>query len=108
MTNYEMLQTLLNNSDLLDSIIDHLNCYRVEMILSEYESDKFLLDVEVIEGYDKIEVVMYTATFEIELDRFRSLRSFFLRTPDRTTADAALISANIGKIIEDFLRDRSR
>lgn len=106
MTNYEMLQTLLNNSDLLDSIIDHLNCYRVEMILSEYESDKFLLDVEVIEGYDKIEIVMHTATFEIELDRFRSLRSFFLRMSDLVTVNDALESAKLGKIVEDFLRSR--
>lgn len=106
MTNYEMLQTLLNNSDLLDSIIDHLNCYRVEMILSEYEPNKFLLDVKIFFVFNIAEILMHTATFEFSLSNFGSIESFFIRTADRLTVKDALESAKLGEIIEDFLRSR--
>lgn len=104
MTNYEMLQTLLNDSDLHKSMIDHLECGKVELLLKENESNRYLLDVKVIEVSGSVELLMYTETFEIELDDLGSVRYFFIRMIDHVTVGDALASANLGEIIEDFLR----
>ena len=108
MTHYEMLQTLLNDSDLHKSIIDHLECGKVELLLKEDESNIYLLDVKVIDVFDDIfnsvELLKYIETFEIELSSRGSVRYFFIRMLDHVTVSDALESANLGKIIEDFLR----
>lgn len=106
MTNYEMLQTLLNDSDLQDSIVNELECGRSEIILSEYEPDKFLLDVKIFFVFNGAEILMHTAAFEFDLSNFGSIESFFIRTADRLTVKDALESAKLGEIIEDFLRSR--
>ena len=110
MTNYEMLQTLLNDSDLHNSVIDHLECGKVEMILKEYKSNRYLLDVKVLDVFDdvfnKVELLKYVETFEIELDDRGSVRYFFIRMIDHVTAGDALASASLGKLIEDFLRSK--
>ena len=106
MTKYEMLQTLHNEEDLQDSIVNELECGRSEMILSEYESNKFLLDVKIFFVFDSVEILMHTATFEFDLSNFGSIESFFIQTADRLTVKDALESAKLGEIIEDFLRSR--
>ena len=106
MTKYEMLQTLLNEEDLQDSIVNELECGRSEMILSEYESNKFLLDVKIFFVFNSAEILMHTAAFEFDLSNFGSIESFFIRTADRLAVKDALESAKLGEIIEDFLRSR--
>ena len=110
MTNYEMLQTLLNDSDLHKSVIDHLECGKVELILKESKSNIYLLDVKVIDVFDdvfnEVELLKYVETFEIELDDRDSVRYFFIRMIDHVTVGDALESAKLGKIIEDFLRSK--
>ena len=110
MTDKEMLQTLLNDDDLHKSIIDHLECGKVELLLKEDESNRYLLDVKVIDVFDdvfnEVELLKYIETFEIELDSRRSVRYFFIRMLDHVTVNDALESANLGKIIEDFLRSK--
>ena len=110
MTHYEMLQTLLNDSDLHKSIIDHLECGKVELILKEDESNRYLLDAKVIDVFDDIfdsvELLRYIETFEIELDNRGSVRYFFIRVIDHATVGEALASAKLGEIIEDFLSSK--
>ena len=106
MTNYEMLQTLLNDSNLQKSIVEHLACGKVELILKESKSNIYLLDVKIIEVSKSVELLMYTETFEIGLDDRGSVRDFFIQMIDHVTVNDALESAKLGKIVEDFLRSK--
>ena len=110
MTNYEMLQTLLNDSDLQTLMIDHLECGKIELLLKEDESNRYLLDVKVIDVFDdvfnEVEILRYVETFKIELDDRGYVRYFFIRVIDHVTVGEALASAKLGEIIEDFLRSK--
>lgn len=106
MTKYEMLQHLLNTLIFKELITKYLHCDKINVILSEYEKDQYLLDVEVIDVLNDQEVKMYTESFEIELDYRGSVRSFFIRFSDKVTVNSAFESADLGEKIEDFLKSR--
>ena len=106
MTKYEMLQLLLNEESFQSSLTSHIGCDRAQIVLSETDDQEYLLDVKVVDFFYDQELVMYTETFEIELDYRGSIRSFLIRFNDRATVNEALESANLGKIIEDFLKSK--
>ena len=108
MTKYEMLQHLLNHPSLHESIMQHLEFGKAKMLLREHEFNDYyyFLDVHVVDDLDGKDVLISADSFEIELDCRDSVKSFVVRMPNLVTVDSAIESANLGKIIEEFLRSR--
>lgn len=106
MTNYEMLQSLLNDEDLLHLLADHLACDKVKTTLSELDNDRYLLDVDHIDVIFDTDVTMYTLSFDFSLNGFGELSSFYVKCVEQTTVNDAFEYARIGRKIEDYLRSK--
>lgn len=90
--------------DLILLDVDQTSYVNSGLFADQDKSNIYLLDVKIIEVSKSVELLMYTETFEIGLDDLGSVRYFFIRMIDHVTVGDALASANLGEIIEDFLR----
>lgn len=104
MTRYGMLQTLLSDTAFMQALIDHLNCDKVELLLNEYDGNEYLLDVKVIDVFGNTELAMYTESFDFRLDDRGSIAAFYIKFNDRVSVKDALESAELGKLIEHYLK----
>ena len=105
MTKYDILQHLLNNPSLHESIMKYLEFGKAKMLLREHEFNDYYYFL-VVDDLDGKDVLISADSFEIELDYRGSVKSFVVRMPNLVTVDSAIESANLGKIIEEFLRSR--
>ena len=106
MTKYEMLQHLLNEESFQASLTSQIGCDRAQIVLSESDDQEYLLDVKVVDLFDDQEIVMYTETFVFTLDYRGSVSSFMIKFDELVSPSSALESAELGKLIEDFLKSR--
>lgn len=104
MTKYGMLQTLLSDTAFMQALIDHLNCDKVELLLNEHDGNEYLLDVKVIDVFGNTELAMYTESFDFRLDDRSSVAAFYLKFNDRVSVKDAIESAELGKLIENYLK----
>ena len=104
MTKYEMLQTVLSNTAFMQALIGHLYCDKVELLLNEHDGNEYLLDVKVIDVFGSAELVMYTESFDFRLDDRCSAAAFYIKFNDRVSVKDALASAELGKLIESYLK----
>lgn len=104
MTKYGMLQTLLSDTAFMQALIGHLNCDKVELLLNEHDGNEYLLDVKVIDVFGSTELVMYTESFDFRLDERGSIAAFYIKFNDRVSVKNALTSAELGKLIENYLK----
>lgn len=104
MTKYRMLQTLLSSTAFMQALIGHLNCDKVELLLNEHDGNEYLLDVKVIDVFGSTELVMYTESFDFRLDECGSIAAFYIKFNDRVSVKDALTSAELGKLIENYLK----
>lgn len=105
MTKYEMLQTLLSDTTFMQAMIDHLDCDKVELLLNEHDGNEYLLDVKVIDVFGNTELVMYIETFDFRLDDRGSVAAFYIKfNNDQVAVKDALDSAELGKLIENYLK----
>ena len=105
MTKYGMLQTLLSGTAFIQTLIGHLNCDKVELLLNEHDGNEYLLDVKVIDVFGSQELVMYIETFDFRLDDRGSIAAFYIKfNNDQVSVKDALDSAELGKLIENYLK----
>lgn len=104
MTKYGMLQTLLSDTAFMQILIGHLDCDKVELLLNEHDGNEYLLDVKVIDVFGSTELVMYTESFDFRLDERGSIAAFYIKFNDRVSVKDALTSAELGKLIENYLK----
>ena len=104
MTKYGMLQTLLSDTAFMQALIGHLNCDKVELLLNEHDGNEYLLDVKVIDVFGSTELVMYTESFNFRLDDRGSIAAFYIKFNDRASVKDALTFAELGKLIENYLK----
>lgn len=106
MTKYEMLQTLLSDTAFMQALIGHLDCDKVELLLNEHDGNEYLLDVKVIDVFGNAELVMYTESFDFRLDDRCSVAAFYIKFNDRVSVKDAIESAELGKLIENYLKSK--
>ena len=82
----------------------HLKCGKVELLLNEHDGNEYLLDVKVIGIFRHTEIVMYTESFDFRLDDRGSVAAFYIKFNDRVSVKDALESAELGKLIENYLK----
>lgn len=104
MTKYEMLQTLLSDTAFMQTLIGHLDCDKVELLLNEHDGSEYLLDVKVIDVFGSTELEMYTESFDFRLDECGSIAAFYIKFNDRVSVKDALESADLGELIESYLK----
>ena len=104
MTKYGMLQTLLSDTVFMQALIDHLDCDKVELLLNEHDGNEYLIDVKVIDVFGGTELVMYIETFDFRLDDRGSVAAFYIKFNDRVSVKDAIESAELGKLIENYLK----
>ncbi len=104
MTKYGMLQTLLSDTAFMQALIGHLDCDKVELLLNEHDGNEYLLDVKVIDVFDSQELVMYIETFDFRLDDRGSIAAFYIKFNDRVSVKDTIESAELGKLIENYLK----
>ena len=104
MTTYEKLKQLLNDTNLLQTLADHINCDKVRLNLYEEDDNLYILDVRVINVLDYEEIVVYTETFEFKLTNRDTLDFFIIHFEKFVSPHQALETAKTGQIIEDHLR----
>ena len=63
MTTYEKLKQLLNDTNLLQTLADHINCDKVRLNLYEEDNQCYLLELRVIHIIDDREVLIYIESF---------------------------------------------
>lgn len=76
MTTYEKLKQLLNDTNLLQTLADHINCDKVRLNLYEEDDQCYLLELRVIQIIDDREVLKYVDSFAFELSNLDSLFFF--------------------------------
>lgn len=104
MTKYEMLQILLSDTAFMQTLIGHLNCDKVELLLNEHDGNEYLLDLKVIDVFGNTELVMYTESFDFRLDDRGLVADFYIKFNDRVSVKDAIESAELGKLIENYLK----
>lgn len=104
MTTYERLKQLLNDTNLLQTLADHINCDKVRMNLYEEDNQCYLLELRVIQIIDDREVLKYVDSFAFELSNLDSLFFFAIRFNEIVSPSQALETAKTGQIIEEHLR----
>lgn len=104
MTKYGMLQTLLSDTAFMQALIGHLDCDKVELLLNEHDGNEYLLDVKVIDVFGSQELVMYIETFDFRLDDRGSIAAFYIKFNDRVSVKDTIESAELGKLIENYLK----
>lgn len=104
MTKYRMLQTLLSDTAFMQALIGHLDCDKVELLLNEHDGNEYLLDVKVIDVFGSQELVMYIETFDFRLDDRGSIAAFYIKFNDRVSVKDTIESAELGKLIENYLK----
>lgn len=104
MTTYEKLKQLLNDTNLLQTLADHINCDKVRLNLYEEDDQCYLLELRVIQIIDDREVLIYIESFAIQLTDRGSLLFFDIRFSEFVSPSQALETAKTGQLIEDHLR----
>lgn len=104
MTTYEKLKQLLNDTNLQQTLADHLNCDTVRLDLYEEDDNLYILDVRVINVLDYEEIVVYTETFEFKLTNRDTLDFFIIHFEKFVSPSQALETARLGQIIENRLK----
>lgn len=104
MTTYEKLKQLLNDTNLLQTLTDHLDCDKVRLNLYEEDNQCYLLELRVIEIIDDREVLKYVDSFAFELSNLDSLFFFAIRFNEFVSPNQALETAKTGLIIENRLK----
>lgn len=104
MTTYEKLKQLLNDTNLLQTLADHINCDKVRLNLYEEDNQCYLLELRVIQIIDDREVLKYTDSFAFELSNLDSLFFFAIRFGEFVSPSQALETAKTGQIIEEHLK----
>lgn len=104
MTTYEKLKQLLNDTNLLQTLADHINCDKVRLNLYEEDNQCYLLELRVIQIVDDREVLKYVDSFAFELSNLDSLFFFAIRFKEYVSPHQALETAKTGQLIEDHLR----
>lgn len=104
MTKYGMLQTLLSDTAFMQALIGHLDCDKVELLLNEHDGNEYLLGVKVIDVFGSQELVMYIETFDFRLDDRGSIAAFYIKFNDRVSVKDTIESAELGKLIENYLK----
>lgn len=104
MTTYEKLKQLLDDTNLLQTLADHINCDKVRLKLIELDKLYHELDLQVIKIVDDREVLKYTDSFAFELNDLDSLFFFAIRFDEFVSPSQALETAKTGLIIENRLK----
>lgn len=104
MTTYERLKQLLNDTNLLQTLADHLDCDKVRLNLYEEDNQCYLLELRVIQIIDDREVLKYVDSFAFELSNLDSLFFFAIRFNEFVSPSQALETAKTGQIIEEHLK----
>lgn len=104
MTTYEKLKQLLNDTNLLQTLADHINCDKVRLNLYEEDNQCYLLELRVIQIIDDREVLKYTDSFAFELSDLDSLFFFAIRFNEFVSPSQELETAKTGQIIEEHLK----
>lgn len=104
MTTYEKLKQLLNDTNLLQTLADHINCDKVRLNLYEEDNQCYLLELRVIQIIDDREVLIYIESFAFQLTDRGSLLSFDIRFGEFVSPSQALETAKTGLIIENRLK----
>lgn len=104
MTTYEKLKQLLNDTNLLQTLTDHLACDKVRLNLYEEDNQCYLLELRVIQIIDDREVLKYVDSFAFELSNLDSLFFFAIRFNEFVSPNQALETAKTGLIIENRLK----
>lgn len=104
MTTYEKLKQLLNDTNLLQTLADHINCDKVRLNLYEEDNQCYLLELRVIQIIDDREVLKYVDSFAFELSNLDSLFFFAIRFNESVSPSQALETAKTGQLIEDHLK----
>lgn len=104
MTTYERLKQLLNDTNLLQTLADHLDCDKVRLNLYEEDNQCYLLELRVIQIIDDREVLKYVDSFAFELSNLDSLFFFAIRFNEFVSPSQALETAKTGLIIENRLK----
>lgn len=104
MTTCEKLKQLLNDTNLQQTLADHLNCDTVRLNLYEEDDNRYILDVQVITRIGDEDVVIYTETFEFKLTNRDTLDFFMIRFEKFVSPSQALETARLGQIIENRLK----
>lgn len=104
MTTYEKLKQLLNDTNLLQTLTDHLACDKVRLNLYEEDNQCYLLELRVIQIIDDREVLKYVDSFAFELSDLDSLFFFAIRFNEFVSPSQALETAKTGLIIENRLK----
>lgn len=103
MTTYEKLKQLLNDTNLLQTLADHLDCDKVRLNLYEEDDQCYLLELRVIQIIDDREVLIYIESFAFQLTDRDSLLFFNIRFDEFVSPSQALETAKTGQIIENHL-----
>lgn len=104
MTTYEKLKQLLNDTNLLQTLADHINCDKVRLNLYEEDDNHYILDVQAITKIVDEDLVIYTETFEFKLTNRDTLDFFIIRFSEFVSPSQALETAKTGLIIENRLK----
>ena len=104
MTTYEKLKQLLNDTNLLQTLADHINCDKVRLNLYEEDDNHYILDVQAITKIVDEDLVIYTETFEFKLTNRDTLDFFIIRFGEFVSPSQALETAKTGQIIEEHLK----
>lgn len=103
MTTYEKLKQLLNDTNLLQTLADHINCDKVRLNLYKEDNQCYLLELRVIQIIDDREVLIYIESFEFKLTNRDSLEFFIIHFDQFVSPSQALETAKTGQIIENRL-----
>lgn len=103
MTTYEKLKQLLNDTNLHQTLTDHLDCDKVRLNLYEEDNQCYLLELRVIQIIDDREVLIYIESFAFQLTDRDSLLFFNIRFDEFVSPSQALETAKTGQIIETHL-----
>lgn len=104
MTTYEKLKQLLNDTNLLQTLTDHINCDKVRLNLYEEDNQCYLLELRVIQIIDDREVLIYIESFTFKLTDRGSLLFFDIRFGEFVSPSQSLETARLGQIIENRLK----
>ena len=104
MTTYEKLKQLSNDTNLLQTLADRVNCDKVRLNLYEEDNQCYLLELRVIHVIDDREVLIYIESFAFQLNDRGSLLFFDIRFGELVSPSQALETARTGLIIENRLK----
>ena len=104
MTDYEMLQTLLNEEDFRKRLNDQQPYDDARLTLRQIDDGEYLLQVNLIHRLAKENITVLSCEFEFGVNSRYSLAFFMIRFNKLVHLNVAKTIVELGETIEEFLK----